>query len=299
MTPYFCLSTELDTIRFQGGHVRISSIGVTSMPEKPTVPGIPILLTLAGVITSAGAALIVVTEFTGEWWMLPTALGALSAFLFVRQLKDRQGRIRARQELVQGYLDRLLVAKTPEERQPILEEMSSRQLLNGIRLSSSDLEDLDLSHADFSKADLSGATLSGANLSGANLAGATLSYTTLSYTTLRGANLSGANLRGVNLRGADLRQADLSGAFMRGANLAQTALNGANLQNAQLHSANLQDADLREADLTGAVFTRATLPNSSQWEAQTDISRFTDPGHSDFWQANDTNWLADSSRRLR
>ena len=192
-----------------------------------------------------------------------------------------------------------VLAKTPEERQPILEEMSSRQLLNGIRLSSSDLEDLDLSHADFSKADLSGATLSGANLSGANLAGATLSYATLSYTTLRGANLSGANLRGVNLRGADLRQADLSGAFMRGANLAQTALNGANLQNAQLHSANLQDADLREADLTGAVFTRATLPNSSQWEAQTDISRFTDPGHSDFWQANDTNWLADSSRRLR
>ena len=227
--------------------------------------------------------------------MIPSASGVLSAFFLARQLKVRQQQNSARQHLIQYYLDHLLQAQTPDERQPILEEMSAQQLLKGIRLSSSDLEDLDLSFADFSKANLSGATLSGANLTGANLTGAKLSYATLSYTTLHGATMKGTNLRGVNLRGADLRQADLSDAFMRGADLAHAALNNAVLQNTQLHGTNLQGADLCEAKLNNTVFTRATLPNGVNWDNCTDITRFINPTHADFWQTNKLDWFVSSS----
>jgi hypothetical protein len=271
----------------------------SAMPKNPTIPKIQVYLALAAVILSAGIEVICVVERAGEWSMLPLASGVLSLFLLFRKLKERRRQVRARQHLVQTYVDRLLLAQTPEERQPILDEMKSRQFLKGISLSSSDLEDLDLSFADFSEADLSGATLSGANLTGANLTGATLSYATLSYTTLQGAILKGANLRGVNLRGADLRQTDLRDAFLRGAVLVQATLTGAMLQNAQLHTANLQDADLREADLGAAVLTRATLPNGATWETCTDMDRFTNPSHTDFWRAEQPYWFVYPPRHLR
>jgi hypothetical protein len=258
--------------------------------KQSTTPHNRIYLTLGIVIGSAGLAIMGAVGRTGEGWMLPMVSGVLASIFLFRQVKDRRQKISARQALIQTYLDRLLRAETPEDRQNLLNEMSARQFLKGIRLSSSDLEDLDLSFADFSGADLSGATLSGADLTGANLTGATLSYATLSYTTLNGAIFKGAKLRGANLRGADLRHADFSNAFMRGAVLEQATLTGAVMLHAQLHGANLQAADLREADLRDAILTRATLPDGDKWDTCTEVSRFTDPDHGDFWQAEKLSW---------
>jgi uncharacterized protein YjbI with pentapeptide repeats len=231
------------------------------MTQSTKISNTLIKLSLTLMLSSSGVALVAVFKVRGGWWMLPAIICVLSAVNLGHQLRSRRQEYRARQALIQVYLDQLLLAQTPDERQPIIEAMSTQQLLRGIRLSSFDLEDLDLSYADLNHADLSGATLSGTNLTSANLTGATLSYATLTYTTLSGAILKGANLRGVNLRASDLRQADLTDAFLRGANLENTDLNGAVLHNAQLHGTNLWDANLTDAQLGGAVLTRAILPN--------------------------------------
>jgi hypothetical protein len=255
------------------------------MPEKFAASfDIQIYLTSAIALSSFALVLLAIAGSTGISWALASASGMLSGLFLIRQLKERRKQSKARQRVIQAYLDQLLLAKTPEERQPILEEMAARQFLRGIFMPSSDLECLDLSFADFSRADLSGATLSSANLVGANFTDATLSYATLSYTSLHGAILTGAHLRGVDLHGADLRQADLSNAMMRGANLMDTSLNDAVLRNSQLHGAKLQNADLLNADLSGAILERAIMPDGAQWDPCTDTDRFTNPAHSGFWQ---------------
>jgi hypothetical protein len=255
------------------------------MPEKFAVSfDIRIVLASAIALSSFALVLLNIAGSTGISWTLASASGMLSGLFLFRQLKERRKQSKARQRVIQAYLDQLLLAKTPEERQPILEEMAARQFLRGIFLASSDLECLDLSFADFSRADLSGATLSSANLVGANFTDATLSYATLSYASLHGAILTGAHLRGVDLHGADLRQADLSNAMIRGANLMNTSLNDAVLRNSQLHGADLQNADLLNADLSGAILDRAIMPDGVQWDPCTDTDRFTNPAHSDFWQ---------------
>jgi hypothetical protein len=258
------------------------------MPEKFAAPFdiqiVLVYLAAAVALSSFALVLLSLAGSTGISWTLASASGMLSGLFLFRQLKEKRKQSKARQRVIQGYLDRLLLAKTPEERQPILEEMAARQFLKGIFLPSSDLECLDLSFADFSRADLSGATLSSANLVGANFTGTTLSYATLSYASLHGAILTGAHLRGVDLHGADLRQADLSHTMMRGANLMNTSLNDAVLRDSQLHGANFQNADLLNADLSGAILDRAIMPDGAQWDSCTDTDRFTNPAHAGFWQ---------------
>lgn len=124
------------------------------------------------------------------------------------------------------------------------------------------------------------------------------------------------NFSGANLRGVSLFRVDLQGINLNDANLQNAILKGVNLQNAILTDANLQGvdlslSDLRGADLTGAIFDKRTLlpdargdiPDTqmgasdnpgliiiytpeSYWSPSTDMSRFTDPQHPDFWSPN-------------
>jgi hypothetical protein len=255
------------------------------MPES-SATSFDIQIYLAGAIALLSFAVVLLGAVgsTGILWTLASLSGTFSGLFLFRELREKRKQSKARQRIVQAYLDRLLLARTPEERQPILEEMAAQQFLKGAYLYSSDLEFLDLSFADFSRADLSGATLSSANLVGANFTDATLSYATLSYTSLHGAIFTSAHLRGADLHGADLRQTDLSNAMMRGANLVNATLNNAVLHNSQLHGANLQNADLLHADLSGAILDHAIMPDGAEWDPCTDIGRFTNPAHSGFWQ---------------
>jgi uncharacterized protein YjbI with pentapeptide repeats len=74
------------------------------------------------------------------------------------------------------------------------------------------------------------------------------------------------------------------------ANLGEVNLGGANLQGASLFGAFLGGANLRRADLRGAVLKRANLdeftilPDGTKWTPDTDMARFTDPDHPDFWR---------------
>ncbi len=132
-----------------------------------------------------------------------------------------------------------------------------------------DWSEMDFSDADLPEEDFSNANLQRANFSDANLQGANLSE----------ANLQEAWLRDANLEGADLSVADLRGASLRGADL-----EGANLSVADLRGANLYRTNLQGAELTDAVFDdTTTLPDDSNWTPDTDMTRFTDPEHPDFW----------------
>jgi len=110
---------------------------------------------------------------------------------------------------------------------------------------------------------------------------------------LAGADLVSANLRKANLEGANLKYADLNGANLAGANL-----KGANVVGANLEGASLEGSNLEGAELTYAKFDEKTiLPDSDihqqwyeedmvfiYWTPQTDMTRYTDPNHPDFWQ---------------
>ena len=154
-------------------------------------------------------------------------------------------------------------------------------------------------------------SLDGVSLRGANLQGIDLSFANLEGANLRGANLDAALLRRTNLVGVSLRKANLQGAFLRGANLQGADLSFANLVGVDLNFANLEGADLSEAslvevdlsfanlegvDLSEAKLNEQTvLPDAialdddnftpeSYWTPKTDMRKYTDPNHPEFWQ---------------
>jgi hypothetical protein len=66
-----------------------------------------------------------------------------------------------------------------------------------------------------------------------------------------------------------------------------------NLQGADLTLTNLQGADLRRTNLQGADLEVAQfdentiLPDMTKWTPDTDMKRFTDPKHPQFWRSDD------------
>ena len=117
---------------------------------------------------------------------------------------------------------------------------------------------------------LQGAQLAGANLPKADLIAANLQEADLVRANLQGAHLFMANLQRANLSDADLRETVLGRADLQGA-----GLDGTDLQRATLIGANLQGATLNENTI---------LPDGTKWTQDTDMARFTDPKHPDFWR---------------
>lgn len=115
---------------------------------------------------------------------------------------------------------------------------------------------------------LVGAHLSHANLESADLHRVNLQEARLSMANLRHTLLNESNLRDANLQGANLEEAVLVGADLRGANL-----NDANLQGARLTDATRFD-------------TQTVLPDLTYWSPGTDVRRFTDAGHAEFWRSH-------------
>lgn len=90
------------------------------------------------------------------------------------------------------------------------------------------------------------------------------------------------------LKGADLRFANLTGAYLAGANFEGTKLRGARLVGADLTDARfneqtiLPDSNWLGKDANGnSIFDKFWIPD-------TDMTRYTNPNHPDFWQP-DTN----------
>lgn len=133
--------------------------------------------------------------------------------------------------------------------------------------------------------------LQGADLRFARLEGADMGWANLEGACLCGAELEGAALREAHLEGVDLGWANLTGAYLPFARLEGAALLLANLEGANLCGAHLEGADLGWANLEGAALQEAnlegtTLPDRSKWSAGTDMARFTDPAHPEFWRSD-------------
>jgi uncharacterized protein YjbI with pentapeptide repeats len=186
-------------------------------------------------------------------------------------------------------LNELQTSPNAETRQALLRRLAEE----GFALQQLPLIDIDLSGADLRGLDLSGANLSKAKLRAAKLAGA----------NLQGAHLDAAQLIEADLRGADLRGASLERAYLSGADLGGARLGGArlicslwrvNLVGADLEGADLSGAELFHTDLSGAnlrgirlgetkINSQTRLPDGQTWTAASDLARFTDPTHPQFW----------------
>ena len=195
--------------------------------------------------------------------------------------------------LITYLLIELLIGQTKEregEKEELIEQLGSR--VRDVAVAAADklrsrgwlfdgsLRDAVLIGANLQGAWLAEADLQGAQLSSANLHGAWLSEANLQGATLSGANLEWATLTGANLQGADLQGASLFDARLQGANLF-----GANLQGARLER-NLWDSSVISLDFSRKTDFKenTTLPDGQKWTPDTDMARFTDPDHSDFWR---------------
>jgi hypothetical protein len=137
-----------------------------------------------------------------------------------------------------------------------------------------------LSDGALRKVNLFGTDLQGAILGDADLRTAFLVQANLQAVDLREADLAGAYLGEANLREANLQNANLQETKLVAADFQGATLRGANLSGAKLGGANLEGTDLR-----GALFDGDTvLPDKTRWTETTDIGRFTDPNHPEFWR---------------
>ncbi len=116
---------------------------------------------------------------------------------------------------------------------------------------------------------------------------------------LNRAHLIGAQLHHVSLVGAHLAWANLRHALLTESDLSHATLQGATLEAVCFRGANLSGANFNEANLLGAHFDEATrfdgetiLPDCTYWTPGTDMRRFTDSTHPDFWQPRDPHTRA-------
>jgi hypothetical protein len=85
-------------------------------------------------------------------------------------------------------------------------------------------------------------------------------------------------LRGAYLRNTSLQNADLWGTDLVGARLHHSKLQGTFFMNADL-----TDVDFQFSEFDGTT----TLPDGSKWTPDTEMRRFTDPSHPNFWRSDD------------
>jgi len=130
-------------------------------------------------------------------------------------------------------------------------------------------------------------SLRGVNLQCVDMRAADLAKADLWDSNLHKSDLEGANLQVADLWGADLCEANLRRASLIGARLREVDLKGADLSYACLHNADLVDANLENSLLEETEWDNdSLLPDGTNWAPSTDMARFTDPHHPDFWRAD-------------
>lgn len=194
--------------------------------------------------------------------------------LIIDKLNERRER-RVGERLEREQLTRQLGSTVNEVARRAVEELRDKGWLTDGSLQGTDLRAAHLEDARLWKADLQGANMQWAKLKKANLNGSTLVGTNLTQ-----ANLQTAKLGGADLRGANLFEAKLYRAVMHGADVRYATLDGAHLEGARLEGANLLGASL--ANVFIDEFT--VLPDGQAWSPETDLARFTDAQHPQFWQ---------------
>jgi len=213
--------------------------------------GVLLILIVVGLVSSLGTA-----WHTGDWEGLflnlgTEMLGAVATYVLLELFIGGRERREAKKaaliaQMGSSVKDVAIAAAEELRRHGWLTDGS----LRGAFLPQADLQRAYLSGADFQRANLAGTKLQGAHLSGVNLQGAWLEGTNLQKAGLFDANLQRAWLEGTDLRGALLTWANLQGAHSWGVLLDESTI----------------------------------LPDETKWTPGTDMARFTDPDHPDFWR---------------
>lgn len=246
--------------------------------QEVTLLVVGVLLSISFI--TAIISLILETDRTRQWYgdwfqgvsteMVGAAMTTIFFTFIVGTVEQREATMQRQVELIEQ-----LGSTVNSEAIRAVEELRDEGWLRDGTLQNAELYSTDLTEAQLFGADLSGAILFDASLRDANL---------------EGGNLNGSNLQGADLRGANLKSVDLGDSNLNAASLAGADLSGANLR-----GANLADASLENATLTGVLFDTTTrLPDAifdsesgtfaGNWTPDTDLRRFTNPEHPDFWQ---------------
>lgn len=138
------------------------------------------------------------------------------------------------------------------------------------------LQATDLSRVNFQGFQLDEAQLQNVNFEKANLQGVSLAKANLQLANLYRTDFANAKLWGTDLEGAILDDANLRGADMRGANLRNVKF---------VHPDKLQVSNLDYSHRAKYTCDENTiLPDGTKWISETNMRRYTDPEHPDFWQ---------------
>ncbi len=229
------------------------------------------------------------TNLSAELLSIALALSVISAL-------SRSNERHLREELHEkASLIKRLPDANPAEKRSILATLRANDYLvdgtfHDLRMSTADLQNLDFSYADMTGINLTAANLHKTDLSHTNLHSAILVRANLRYARCAGTRLIEANFSHADLRHADFTEADLRYARFDGADLRGTIFDEADLRGTDLSGANLCGACL-ELQYDGTPFSAAKLdgatilPDGSQWQPDSDLRRFTDADHEDFWNA--------------
>jgi uncharacterized protein YjbI with pentapeptide repeats len=177
----------------------------------------------------------------------------------------------------------------------------SHSNLTSANLIAARLEEAELYEANLSGADLRVASLNGSNFGRANLQNANLHLTQLEKTFFHQANLKDAkfsfnedNNRALHGH-ALLKDADFEKANLEGVSFAECEIQGCNFMNANLRGANFEDTTFdKKTILPDAEIAKDEDYNdildedghpiyTKYWTLDTDMCRYTDPDHPDFW----------------
>ncbi|MCL4247868.1 MAG: pentapeptide repeat-containing protein [Anaerolineae bacterium] len=194
--------------------------------------------------------------------------------LIIDGLNQRRDRI-SQEVRERERLTRQLGSNVNEVARRAAEELRANGWLTDGTLQECDLRVANLEEAKLWDADLQGVNLQWAKLKKANLNGASLA----------GANLTQANLQAARMRGADARGATLFEARLYRVDFHDALLQQCTFEGAHLEGARFENADLRGAKFDGAILDSLTvLPDGAAWTPETDMNRFTNPTHPQFWQ---------------
>lgn len=194
-------------------------------------------------------------------------------------------------------LTRLKTSHEPAARLSYLQELLQKRNLTGLDLQGVDIQGAMLDNAEangvnFNAANLTEVSLVNAQMKNAQFKDANLAKADLTKAILLDANLEGAKLEGATLIETKCGRVNLTGANLRDADIRGTGFYLGTLRNADMTGANLKAANLVDIDLQGAILAEVIcnwetiLPDKNAWEEGTDLTRFTDPQHPDFWRSD-------------
>jgi hypothetical protein len=266
--------------------------------SNPAVLGI--LLAIA--IASSGLSLVVNivnnVDTSPAWWVSwlqnfsTEMLGAFLTFILLelivggreKRRDEERAMMREKEKLSQAMQDKKtrLINELGSSVNQIATRAAEELRLNGwiedgslhkIGLAQANLENVNLMDADLQMIDFMDANLQNAKLGYSNLHKACLLHTNFENAELSFVNLSWSDLELANFQGADLVYAN-----MRGAIINETILEGANLRGANFQGVKLETAYFDE---------KTTLPDGTLWTSDTDLDRFTNLLHPQFWRSKE------------